>query len=198
MFKKIFSAMLLAAMFFICGQNNFAQAKIDDSKISIGGIIPGDDKSSKIMQIYGEPQIKKSDDAYFAYGTPKKEVKFKFYKGSMGLSFPDGKEWLEYIILYANNGMSTPDGIKIGTTESELKQKYGAPDIVRDHTSDIFKDHTYYYIGALKFFIIKVKNGKVSEIIAGVKEDYHLKKSNPKLATLAELSGNNGVPTDLY
>ena len=27
MFKKIFSAMLLAAMIFICGQNNFAKAK---------------------------------------------------------------------------------------------------------------------------------------------------------------------------
>ena len=194
--KKIFAFMFIVSCFFAMNFQN-ADARIDDSKLILGGINPGESRVKNIISIYGEPDEKElnnrtSYESYFFYGRTSEygpplgrySVIIQFY--DVGLEFDDN-DGVKYITVKSNNGFSTPDGIKVGTTENELIQKYGSPDM-------IYKNYVYYYYGTLKFFRMEMKNGKVSKILAGAKEDYWMRKNNPKYAALCIATGDEGVP----
>ena len=90
---------------------------IDQSKMSIGGIIVGATKSA-VRNVYGEPNDIKSASI------PEGNLETWYYGDSLELQFLNDK--IYSISVTKPNGLKTPDGISVGDSKEELNEKYGS------------------------------------------------------------------------
>ncbi len=92
-------------------------ARISASKIALGGLRPG------VTLEYAESIYGKAKN--IPISSPSKAAPKFIYQ--FGESFYC---WPGFVILHsdANNGVSTPDGITVGSSDSEMVSKYGQPD----------------------------------------------------------------------
>lgn len=183
--KFLFALMCLIVLNFTT-----TEARIDDSRIALGGIIPGS-RLSDVIAMYGEPDEKVVSDrwtykSYVYYGTGKNRVVLEMY--GVGLSYK-GTEGVRTIGVESDNGFATPDGIKVGTPAAMLVEKYGEPDFKPKD----FVSGTYYY-GFLYYFRFGITNGKISSIHAGCQGDYAWKKTDPKFWAMALATDHIEVP----
>lgn len=178
--KKFFSVLFIAFCFFAINFQN-AEARIDDSKIKLGGIGPGDHMSDMIA-IYGQPddfgpkiyRPKIQEASYVVYGKGKSQVKIEFsiyFKLNLPLK---GDERIEKISVSSNNGFKTPDGVAVGMSESILTEKYGEPEFVNKFEDYGSMDKCYG--GYLYWFRFGVKDGKITYIIAEFHPEYVYRK----------------------
>ena len=104
---------LLLLTFFLCTIKS-ADAFLPETEFALGGI-PLGVYQSQVIDIYGQPSYIENNgsETYYYYGN---SLKFCFYNGT-------GR--LMSILTTANNGISTPSGIHVGTSLQELKSTYG-------------------------------------------------------------------------
>ena len=184
--KKFFFALICSVVL------NFmtAEARIDDSRIALGGIVPGA-RLYEVIAMYGQPTEKEisnrlDNKPYVYYGTDKSRVVLAMY--GVGLSY-EGTEGVRTIGVKSDNGFATPDGIKVGMPAAVLIEKYGEPDFKpKDSVSG-----TYYY-GFLYYLRFGITNGKISSLHAGCQGDYAWKKTDPKYRAMALATDHIEVP----
>lgn len=172
--KKLSALVLLACLIFGLPA---AQAGIDDSKIALGGIAPAD-KTSKVISIYGQPDDREllKSFRYIAYGKPTSNVIFGLYPETVGIGI-SGQETVISIEVNSNNGFATPDGVKVGTPESVLYEKYGKPDSVSVNEHALIYQKSICYKGFLYKIVFYTHNdGKICCIRAELQNDYFEKK----------------------
>lgn len=187
--KFLFALMCLIVLNFTT-----TEARIDDSRIALGGIIPGS-RLSDVIAMYGEPDEKVVSDrwtykSYVYYGTGKNRVVLEMY--GVGLSYK-GTEGVRTIGVESDNGFATPDGIKVGMPATALLEKYGKPDFVK-YTSDNVVDAVYYHGFCLYIRFGTSTNGTVNSIHAGCQGDYAWKKTDPQYCAMAIATDHIEVP----
>lgn len=130
-------------------------ATIPDSELSIGGIVLGNNPQH-VQKIYGAPKKVK----YFKENKYRKFV----YGKSFFVEFQDQDAVM--MKSTADNGLGTPSGVRVGSTVADVKRIYGNPDPLPARLSK--KTNYLRYIGNQQSgeLILKIKDGKVSEIIA--------------------------------
>lgn len=104
---------ILLLTFFLCTMKS-VHAFLPETEFALGGIPLGTYKS-QVTGIYGPPSFIENNgtETYYYYGN---SLKFCFHNES-------GR--LISILTTANNGISTPSGIHVGTSIQELKSTYG-------------------------------------------------------------------------
>jgi len=134
-------------------------ATIPTSELEIGSIAPGN-SPEYVQQIYGAPAKIKygtnslgqtmANEFYFTYG---KSFKVRFHDN---LAFE--------VISKANNGLSTPSGIHVGSTVWEVKRAFGDPDELPARLKE--KTNILRYIDRpyTRELILKMKKGIVTEM----------------------------------
>ena len=117
MMKKILFVMVIVSLV-----ATTCFAKIPASKIALGGLRPG------VTLEYAESIYGKAKN--IPISSPSKAAPKFIYQFEESLYC-----WPGFVIIHsdANNGISTPDGIKVGSTESEMISKYGQPDKIAPH-----------------------------------------------------------------
>lgn len=197
--KFLFAIMVFCFVFSFSS----AEAKIDDSRVALGGIVPGA-KITDVTNVYGEPtdkDIKPQTEApWVCYGNreSKNLVIIRLYPGSVGLTGGKltGREKVKSIYVTSNNGFATPDGIRVGTPEKVLYEKYGKPDLllkdddVSSHKNNRRDIKSIYYYSFLYTFSFRVINDEVRSIEAACREDYAFRKYSPEYQALVTATGN--------
>ena len=130
---------------------------LPDEEIAIGGICPYTATPEYVRSIYGEPdKLSKGNnhDGYYyehwTYGNSF-ELWFWEYKGKLSV---------QLVKTTAANGLATPKGIKVGSRETEVLEKYGNPYIP--------KNGSLWYKGRNGCdFVFSLENGVVTSIGAG-------------------------------
>ena len=95
-------------------------AKISSSQIALGGLRPGV-TLEYAESIYGPPKILPIN---WPNGKPKNAPSVVYQFGDSFYC------WSNFLKIYtdANNSISTPDGITVGSSEADVINKYGQPD----------------------------------------------------------------------
>ena len=130
---------------------------LSDDEIAIGGISPFTATPEYVRSIYGEPdKLSKGNDhdgyyyEHWTYGNSF-ELWFWEYKGKLSV---------QLVKTTAANGLATPKGIKVGSRETEVLEKYGNPYIP--------KNGSLWYKGRNGCdFVFSLENGVVTSIGAG-------------------------------
>ena len=148
-----------------------AEATISETSIAAGGVYPGQ-PFSEVISIYGNP-VKAGDlmgghPGGRIYSFSKNETTFDIWANSKVL----------WITVKGNNGISTPDGIHVGSTVAEVIKAYGEPDF-RQSSKDLPKKtrkedyETYFYYQhsstphfGPKYLCFTIVEGKVDEYLA--------------------------------
>lgn len=152
------TAFLLAAL--LCaGGVSMAKIPVDDA--ALGGISPGVTKDY-VISIYGEPEEGKIENAW-AWGPDSKSQIIKYGNTVSMNCVSDNNGPMEVMMIYvtANNGFSTPRGIHVGSTEREVRDAYGTPDL------NSHNDLWYKTISNGMNLVFHMKNGKVNSISVG-------------------------------
>lgn len=140
------------------------EAQIDSSELVLGGILLGEPMADVVAD-YGEPVTSRVGGFWYAYCS---------YGDTMGITVqPDDytdlddltKSCVVAIGSKSRNGVRTPKGISVGSTEEEVLAAYGAPDTIRQGIWG--KDYTYYdgenHRGA-SYLQVQMKDGVVISI----------------------------------
>ena len=124
--RKLFSLALMLVMisgFSVC------QASISADRMSAGGVYIGQ-KIADVIAIYGRPVSIETKQCI----APFTHTEYTYKYGQYGTTFDvvaSGKSAATgnviYIKVSGNNGISTKDGIKVGTSVSEMKRILGKP-----------------------------------------------------------------------
>ena len=123
-------------------------------RIAIGGIQPMTSTQDYVRSVYGEPnKIKKMDKTGKFSDIPITET--WDYGETFSISFAEDKVF--NLVSKGPNGLSTPDGIKVGDDESKVISSYG-----RKWKLGYWLRSDYECN-----LTIHVKNGKVTQIFAG-------------------------------
>lgn len=155
--KYIFIAAMAAMIPF------FADAKISDAHIALGGVNPGSTEEY-LLSTYGKPKTVKRTYAP-QHGQYVKEYN---YGDSFFVSVLESdKTVLHLMSLKLRNNIKTADGIAVGATLPELLAAYGYPDL-RQIDGDV--DY-YWYVGTGEKgnLVFHVSYGKVVGIVCGKK-----------------------------
>ena len=178
MLKKFLAAIFLS---FFCFTINFsnAEARIANSQVALGGIVPGC-KMSSVISIYGQPDeidISNKYDLKLCYYGKKNEnaddkrVTIELSPNSVGLNFTD-KALVQRVKVVSNNGFKTPDNIHVGSSLDEVLSIYGKPDYENRYGTFTLDYYSEFF--GLKFWIGE-KTRKVTgiEIQLANKDTYY-------------------------
>ncbi len=159
--KRIFTLSLMLLMiagFSVC------QAFISRDRMTAGDVYPGQ-KMNKVIEIYGRPVSTETVSGRIPFPHTVHNCKY----GQFGTTFDVivgtkfGEKSAEAgsvaaIKVSGNNGIATKDGIRVGTSVSEVKRILGKPDYeTKDSLSYYESNNDASY--SMKFFI---KNGAVT------------------------------------
>ena len=158
-------SLLLAAMLTLCSATCFAT--IPTSELAIGGIVPGN-SPSYVQSVFGAPTKFKHGTDYYGR-TVEREIFFTYGK-SFKIRFYD--DFAISIVSKANNGLSTPSGIHVGSSVTEVKRTFGTPDKLPPYLRN--KKDILRYIDEpySRELLLKIKNGKVIEMTLSPAEAY--------------------------
>lgn len=135
------------------------QATLPDSEMSLGGLTLGMSLEA-VQDHYGAPDkiISKNNSLTYNYGGTV-EI---FFKKNPYNNNPNVE--LESIKATANNGFSTPSGLRVGMTYTEVVNIYGKhPALAGPPTGN---NSSYYYYGSNgRRILISTVNKKVTEIM---------------------------------
>lgn len=123
-------------------------------RVAIGGIQPLTSTRDYVRSIYGEPDkiTKRPETGKFSDS----EITETWnYGDSFSISFSN--DWVFCLSVDGLNGLATPDGIKVGDSESKLISTYGRK----------WKLGYWYKSDNDCNLTIGVKNGKITRIFAG-------------------------------
>ena len=123
-------------------------------KVAIGGLQLGNTREY-VKSIYGEPDSDETVENVLEL-VP---VQVWKYGQSLMIHFANGK--IQRIVVSANNGLSTPDGLRVGMKEYDIKKIYGEPFSTKH-------DGFYNYRSPnFDWLLINTQNGSVSKITIG-------------------------------
>ena len=137
---------------------------LPQERMALGGIHVGDTMEI-VKSVLGDPD---SQDYGFSQMTEKKVATWK-YGDSATIHFfeNDGEYYVQIVKADADNGFSTPDGIKVGMDEKALKQAYGEPYFYvasKNETAQYrYRNDRYSQVE----FVFQVMNGKITNIGLG-------------------------------
>lgn len=103
---------IISSLFF----SSICSAEIEPSRCAIGGIRIGSTKEH-VQSIYGKPTS--VQHYYWIYGK------------SFTIGFNDRTNACLEVFSNGNNGLATPDGVKVGMDASILRKTYGAEDLAQ-------------------------------------------------------------------
>lgn len=136
---------IISSLFF----SSICSAEIEPSRCAIGGIRIGSTKEH-VQSIYGKPTS--VQHYYWIYGK------------SFTIGFNEHSNTCLEIFCNGNNGLATPDGVKVGMDASILRKTYGAEDLAaKDYDSN--DDVKVYYVPGVKqpeMLVFWVKEGKIT------------------------------------
>ena len=121
----------------------------------LGGLTCGQTRD-QVERMYGEPTVYSNKE--YIYGE------------SLIITFEQFKEGklIWRIVTNANNGIATPAGVRVGTSENTLKKIYGEPSGVSSPSQSTDYCAIYWYRGygedIIKEFLFFVRDGKVVKI----------------------------------
>lgn len=128
---------------------------LSPEQMYLGGLTCGQTRD-QVERIYGEPT--KYSKSEYVYGNSL-FITFEQYKDAKRI-------WR--IVTNANNGISTPAGVEVGTKEHVLKRVYGEPSAVSSPTQRTDYCAIYWYRGygedTIKEFLFYVRDRKVIKI----------------------------------
>ena len=161
---KILKSLILTVMLMLacCSVSFAAQATLPDSEIAIGGLTVGMSPGN-VQDIYGAPdQINsKNGQLFYSYGGTVNIIFSKNYYNNN----PDVE--INQIKVTANNGFTTPSGLHVGMTYSEMVNLYGKHPAMAGppHGNDIW----YNYFDSNGYVLnIHTVNKKITEIVVRV------------------------------
>ena len=153
--------------------NNFVYAKVEPSRIAIGGIGMNNTKDY-VRNIYGHPDKMESKTYTKAVGGNGSGGIFGFqigdtqdiwyYGDSFKIIFGNGK--VTEINSTAKNGLKTPDNISVGMKINALYEKYGQPDSTYKDESNGEVSFIYgsIYNNDLNYLHFNINNGIITEM----------------------------------
>ena len=128
-------------------------AALDSDKIALGGLTPGV-TLDQVIAVYGEPtQI---DDDEYLFGT------------GFTVGVKDHTNVVEKLVTVNNNGIKTPDGVRVGMNESAIQTAYGKPDKIDRDSYDT--EYKYNSFDKSRRMEIKVVNGLIVRIKVELKD----------------------------
>ena len=136
------------AMFTILLFSSSASAKISDDNVVLGGLVPRTDISTAIS-VYGEPD---------------KVEHQRYYWGNGFTIISNNLNEISIIETTADNGISTPPGLHVGSTVNEMYLAYGKPDNASLEISG--NGYEYYYEGDWNILILVAENNIIKKISA--------------------------------
>ena len=156
-----------------------AMAAVPLNSIALGGIVPGMTKGD-VERIYGSCKILHP----YQY-SPKSKTYFGVigYGNSvvisMGGSSAFASSKVEMVVVSADNGFTTPEGIHVGSTKQEVINVYGQPDFDGNHgnygnivvptiRNKNIPNIMYKAADSYEQMSFKLENGIVTEIRMGV------------------------------
>lgn len=135
---------IISSLFF----SSICSAEIEPSRCAIGGIRIGSTKEH-VQSIYGKPTS--VQHYYWIYGK------------SFTIGFNEHSNTCLEIFCNGNNGLATPDGVKVGMDASILHKVYGTEDLAaKDYYSN--DDVKVYYSPGTdqhEMLVFWVKDGKI-------------------------------------
>ena len=142
--KKKIAGLLGALMI----SSSIGFAAVASEQIALGGIVPGA-TMDEIIAVYGQP-VQVDDDEY-SFGT-----------GFIVKVDDHNRNIIEKIITINDNGIETPNGVRVGMNESVIQSTYGRPDkIDRDVYDTEYKYRSFDKSREMEF---KVVNGTIVKI----------------------------------
>ena len=142
--KKKIAGLLGALMI----TSSISFAALANDQIALGGITPGS-TLDRVKSIYGEP-TQVSDDEY------------QFGTGFVVEVKEHDRNIVEKVVTFNNNGIKTPEGVRVGMNESAIESTYGRPDkIDRDTYDTEYKYRSQDHQREMEF---KVVNGIIVKI----------------------------------
>ena len=161
---KILKSLCLTVMLMLacCSVSFAAQATLPDSEIAIGGLTVGMSPGN-VQDIYGAPdQINsKNGQLFYSYGGTVNILFKKNYDNNN----PDVE--INQIKVTANNGFTTPSGLHVGMTYSEMVNLYGKHPAMAGppHGNEI---GYIYYSSKGNVLSIQTVNKKITGIVVRV------------------------------
>ena len=135
-------------------------------RMALGGLHVAD-TMDYVQSIYGEPD---SQESGYSYASERGYAIWK-YGDSVTIYFyqnPDNEEfYIQVIHVTADNGFTTPDGIKIGSDIKMLKKAYGEAALQPTEKNG---DGKYWYFNDkinYVHYLFNVKNGKIVRMALG-------------------------------
>ena len=133
-------------------------------RMALGGIHVGDTMEN-VKSILGAPDSQETGYSQMS------ENKFAIWKygDSASIHFfeHNGEYYVQIVKADADNGFSTPDGIKVGMDEKALKKAYGEPYFYVASKNEAaqyrYRNDRYSQVE----FVFQVKNGKITNIGLG-------------------------------
>ena len=130
-------------------------AKIAPERIALGGIGVGM-SMNYVKGVYGEPDRVKTD--YSAYW--EEELTTHYYGETLEIVYNESDR-VQRVCTKGNNGVVTPDGVRVGMSVGVLKRIYGKSDDIQEYeTSRHYKSMTSDNFG-IRF---DLKEGKITQI----------------------------------
>lgn len=123
-------------------------ATLQNDQIALGGITPGS-TLERVKSIYGEPTQIGDDEFQFGTGFIV-EVKER------------DRNIVEKVVTMNNNGIKTPEGVRVGMNESAIESTYGRPDKIDRDTYDT--EYKYRSQDGKREMEFKVVNGVIVKI----------------------------------
>ena len=169
---KTRAILLLLAMMCILDATCYAESApmnqnsvpLPHERMALGGIHVGDTMEI-VKSILGAPE---SQDYSFSQMAEKKVATWK-YGDSATIHFfeNDGEYYVQIVKADADNGFSTPDGIKVGMDEKALKKAYGEPNFYVASKNGAakyrYRNDRYSQVE----FVFQVMNGIITNIGLG-------------------------------
>lgn len=103
-------------------------------------------------------------------GAPEQEYGWYVYAGGLNVDYINGKV-ASLLVLYPNDEWSTKDGVTVGTSDSEITNIYGEPEIHDD------PDDWYYYLnssGGRVAVSSQINHGVLFKMNRGSVMDFHI------------------------
>ena len=147
--KKIVSVLAVLVVFFC---SSLASARLNDNEIAVGGLGPGS-VIPYAISIYGQPDevsLRDCGRKVYCWG---KGFEVRTHGNLSHIDEIDG------ISITANNGISTPQGIHVGSKSDDILKAYGKPDKTAENKQEDAVQYTY--MGTYRYMEFIMQHGTV-------------------------------------
>ena len=166
--KRVFALLLSFLCIFsaTCFAGNTRGTPLPQERMALGGLHVAD-TMEYVQSIYGEPE---SEESGYSQGTGTEYAVWE-YSDSVKIHFRKNESTDEYyiknIMVTADNGFSTPDGIKVGMDEKVLPKTYGEP-FLHQRSNKGYETYRYQKtVHKYIYLVFIVSDGKIIKINLG-------------------------------